>query len=162
MQQPEISIHPLIGRLPFNFFCVFDGKFNTFRSHITICRICFCHLVFLSYDKTLDDMCFLFGYPFIHRISILICGLQFDQGVFRNGRKLRDVKINCPLALCYRSSRNLNKDGFYRFRVALMCLYNRVIGEKPVTHGTTPPFPPSAAARERLSKSIVCPWAENR
>ena len=57
------------------FFCVFDGKFNTFRSHITICRFCFCHLVFLSYDKTLDDMCFLFGYPFIHRISILICYL---------------------------------------------------------------------------------------
>ena len=57
------------------FFCVFDGKFNTFRSHITICRLCFCHLVFLSYDKALDDMCFLFGYPFIHRISILICYL---------------------------------------------------------------------------------------
>ena len=37
------------------------------------------------------------------------------------------------------------KDGLYRYGVALMRLYNRVIGEKSVTHKTAPPFPLSAA-----------------
>ncbi len=37
------------------------------------------------------------------------------------------------------------KDGLYRYGVALMCLYDSVIGEKSVTHGTTPPFPRKAA-----------------
>ena len=36
----------------------------------------------------------------------------------------------------------------YRYWVALMCLYNRVIGEKSVTHRTAPPFPLSAASRQ--------------
>ena len=48
------------------------------------------------------------------------------------------------------------KDGFYRFQVALMCLYNRVIGEKPVTHGTTPPFPLSAASRQAGYAARLC------
>ena len=37
------------------------------------------------------------------------------------------------------------KDSLYRYGVALMCLYYRVIGEKSVTHGTTPPFSLSAS-----------------
>ena len=37
------------------------------------------------------------------------------------------------------------KDGLYRYGVALMCLYDSVIGEKSVTHKTAPPFPLSAA-----------------
>ena len=40
------------------------------------------------------------------------------------------------------------KDSLYRYGVALMCLYNRVIGEKSVTHGAAPPFPLSAASRQ--------------
>ena len=50
------------------------------------------------------------------------------------------------------------KDGFYRFRVALMCRYNRVIGEKPVTHGTTLPFPPASvpAARQEPLQGNGC------
>lgn len=39
------------------------------------------------------------------------------------------------------------KDSLYRYGVALMCFYYRVIGEKSVTHGTTPPFLLSAASR---------------
>ena len=39
------------------------------------------------------------------------------------------------------------KDGLYRYGVALMCLYDSVIGEKSVTHRTAPPFPLSAASR---------------
>ena len=39
------------------------------------------------------------------------------------------------------------KDSLYCYGVALMCLYNRVIGEKSVTHRTAPPFPLSAASR---------------
>ena len=38
------------------------------------------------------------------------------------------------------------KDDLYRYGVALMCLYDSVIGEKSVTLGTTPPFPLSAAS----------------
>ena len=37
-----------------------------------------------------------------------------------------------------------------------MCLYNRVIGEKPVTHGTTPPFPLSAASRQAGYAARLC------
>ena len=40
------------------------------------------------------------------------------------------------------------KDSLYRYGVARLCLYNRVIREKSVTHGTTPPFPLSAASRQ--------------
>lgn len=29
-----------------------------------------------------------------------------------------------------------------------MCLYNRIIGQKPVTHGTAPTFPISVASRQ--------------
>ena len=39
------------------------------------------------------------------------------------------------------------KDSLYCYGVALMCLYNRVIGEKSVTHGTAPPFLHAAFAR---------------
>ena len=39
------------------------------------------------------------------------------------------------------------KDSLYRYGVALMCLYYRVIGEKSVTQRTAPPFPLSAASR---------------
>ena len=39
------------------------------------------------------------------------------------------------------------KDSLYRYGVALMCLYNRVIGEKSVTQRTAPPFPLSVASR---------------
>ena len=39
------------------------------------------------------------------------------------------------------------KDSLYRYGVALMCFYYRVIGEKSVTQRTAPPFPLSAASR---------------
>ena len=48
------------------------------------------------------------------------------------------------------------KDGLYRYGVALMCLYDSVIGEKSVTHGTTPPFPLSAASRQAGYASRLC------
>ena len=48
------------------------------------------------------------------------------------------------------------KDGLYRYGVALMCLYDSVIGEKSVTHGTTPPFPLSAASRQAEYAARLC------
>ena len=44
----------------------------------------------------------------------------------------------------------------YRYGVALMCLYYRVIGEKSVTRGTTPPFPFSAASRQAEYAARLC------
>lgn len=40
------------------------------------------------------------------------------------------------------------KDGLDSFRAALMYLYNGIIRKKSITHGTTPPFPLSAASRQ--------------
>ena len=42
-----------------------------------------------------------------------------------------------------------------------MCLYNRVIGEKSVTHGAAPPFPLSAASSklDMPSDCAACPAA---
>lgn len=37
-----------------------------------------------------------------------------------------------------------------------MCLYYRVIGEKSVTHGTTPPFPLSVALRQAGYAARLC------
>ena len=48
------------------------------------------------------------------------------------------------------------KDGLYRYGVALMCLYDSVIGEKSVTHGTAPPFPLSAASRQAVYAARLC------
>ena len=48
------------------------------------------------------------------------------------------------------------KDSLYRYGVALMCLYNRVIGEKSVTHRTAPPFPLSAASRQAGYAARLC------
>ena len=48
------------------------------------------------------------------------------------------------------------KDSLYRYGVALMCLYDSVIGEKSVTHGTTPPFPLSAASRQAEYAARLC------
>lgn len=48
------------------------------------------------------------------------------------------------------------KDGLYRYGVALMCLYDSVIGEKSVTHGTAPPFPLSAASRQAGYAARLC------
>ena len=48
------------------------------------------------------------------------------------------------------------KDGLYRYGVALMCLYDSVIGEKAVTHGTAPPFPLSAASRQAVYAARLC------
>ena len=47
------------------------------------------------------------------------------------------------------------KDGLYRYGVALMCLYDSVIGEKSVTHGTAPPFPLLAAGKVLAGKSVI-------
>ena len=53
------------------------------------------------------------------------------------------------------------KDGLYRYGVALMCLYDSVIGEKSVTHGTAPPFPLLAASRQAVyaPDCAACPAA---
>ena len=48
------------------------------------------------------------------------------------------------------------KDSLYRYGVALMCLYDSVIGEKSVTHGTAPPFPLSAASRQAEYAARLC------
>ena len=48
------------------------------------------------------------------------------------------------------------KDGLYRYGVALMCLYDSVIGEKSVTHGTAPPFPLLAASRQAVYAARLC------
>ena len=48
------------------------------------------------------------------------------------------------------------KDSVYRYGVALMCLYNRVIGEKSVTQRTAPPFPLSAASRQAEYAARLC------
>ena len=48
------------------------------------------------------------------------------------------------------------KDGLYRYGVTLMRLYNRVIGEKSVTHKTAPPFPLSAASRQAGYAARLC------
>ena len=37
-----------------------------------------------------------------------------------------------------------------------MCLYDSVIGEKSVTHGTTPPFPLSAASKQAEYAARLC------
>ena len=48
------------------------------------------------------------------------------------------------------------KDSLYCYGVALMCLYNSVIGEKSLTHGTAPPFPLSAASRQVGYAARLC------
>ena len=48
------------------------------------------------------------------------------------------------------------KDDLYRYGVALMCLYDSVIGKKSVTLGTTPPFPLSAASRQADYAARLC------
>ena len=49
------------------------------------------------------------------------------------------------------------KDSLYRYGVALMCLYNRVIGEKSVTHGTAPSFPPVVgASQDKCAVRLCC------
>ena len=48
------------------------------------------------------------------------------------------------------------KDSLYRYGVALMCLYNRVIGEKSVTQRTAPPFLLSAASRQAGYAARLC------
>ena len=48
------------------------------------------------------------------------------------------------------------KDGLYRYGVALMCLYDSVIGKKSVTHETTPPFPLSVALRQAGYAARLC------
>ena len=58
--------------------------------------------------------------------------------------------------LCFGKLRLDSSGSFFQFRVTLMCLYNRVIGENPVTHGTTPPFPLSAASRQAGYAARLC------
>ena len=48
------------------------------------------------------------------------------------------------------------KDGLYRYGVALMCLYDSVIGKKSVTHGAAPPFPLSTALRQAGYAARLC------
>ena len=48
------------------------------------------------------------------------------------------------------------KDSLYRYGVAFMCFYYRVIGEKSVAHGTTPPFLLSAALRQAGYAARLC------
>ena len=48
------------------------------------------------------------------------------------------------------------KNSLYRYGVALMCFYYRVIGEKSVTHGTAPPFPLSDASKQAEYAARLC------